>query len=198
MRAAGLWWWLNSPRDLELQLYCILYLYLHLYLQLYVYLSVRLCHCLSHLACGDARSAREPERAGAVQLPVQVQSSGLCGSVHTLVCFKDGGGGPRVPRAPRQGGGGEERLVEGSEPRACSSSRGVSAAARPPAVQIDITHQQRVDHVSLNDMQTCSQIIWKILQSHLCASCDQALGPVLWWRLLPSSRQKPGRGACRN
>ena len=136
-----------------------LYLYLHLYLQVYVYLSVCLCHCLSHLACGDARSAREPERAGAVQLPVQVQSSGLCGSVHTLVCFKDGGGGPRVPRAPRQGGGGEERLVEGSEPRACSSSRGVSAAARPPAVQIDITHQQRVDHVSLNDMQTCSQII---------------------------------------
>ena len=42
------------------------------------------------------------------------------------------------------------------------------------------------------------QINWNILPSHLCASCDQALGPVLWWRLLPSSRQKPGRGACRN
>ena len=158
---AGLWGWLNSPRDLELQLYCILYLYLHLYLQVYVYLSVRLCHWLSHLACGDARSARESERAGAVQLPVQVQSSGLSGSVHTLVCFKDGGGGPRVPRAPRQGGGGEEGPVEGSEPRACSSSRGVSAAARPPAVQIDITHHQREDHVSLNNLQTCRSSLFK-------------------------------------
>ena len=59
-------------------------LYLQLYSQVYVYLSVCKCHCLSHLACGDARSARESERAGAVQLPVQVQSSGLCGSVHTL------------------------------------------------------------------------------------------------------------------
>ena len=58
--------------------------YLQLYSQVYVYLSVCKCHCLSHLACGDARSARESERAGAVQLPVQVQSSGLCGSVHTL------------------------------------------------------------------------------------------------------------------
>ena len=78
-----------------------------------------------------------------------------------LACFKDGGGGPRVPRAPRQGGGGEEGPVEGSEPRACSSSRGVSAAARPPAVQIDITHHQREDHVSLNNLQTCRSSLFK-------------------------------------
>ena len=72
------------PLSFFYHLQYLLYLYLHLYLQVYVYLSVCLCHCLSHLACGDARSARESERAGAVQLPVQVQSSGLCGSVHTL------------------------------------------------------------------------------------------------------------------
>ena len=162
---AGLWWWLNSPRDLELQLYCISKCFC-----IYICSCIRRCMCIwlcvSVIAWviwlvvtqGLPGSQREPVPCSCQSKSSQADSADRF--TH-LACFKDGGGGPRVPRAPRQGGGGEERLVEGSEPRACSSSRGVSAAARPPAVQIDITHQQRVDHVSLNHLQTCRFSLFK-------------------------------------
>ena len=41
---AGLWWWLNSPRDLELQLYCIFKCFC-------IYICICICRCMCICLC---------------------------------------------------------------------------------------------------------------------------------------------------